>query len=49
MVLAQQQAIDGPLPLPVIGRIEDGALVLDLRCLEQPAKLTGSLRHLRLP
>ena len=37
------------LPLPVIGRIEDGALVLDLRCLEDPGKLIESLRHLRLP
>ena len=36
------------LPLPVIGRIEDGALLLDLRCLEEPAKLTGALRQLRL-
>ena len=36
------------LPLPVIGRIEDGALVLDLRCLEEPARLTGSLRQLEL-
>ena len=37
------------LPLPVIGRIEEGALVLDLRCLEDPTKLTDALRHLRLP
>ena len=37
------------LPLPVIGRIEDGALLLDLRCLEDPGKLTLSVRHLRLP
>ena len=36
------------LPLPVIGRIEDGALLLDLRCLEEPAKLTGSLAQLEL-
>ncbi len=27
------------LPMPVIGRIEDGALVLDLRCLEDEAGL----------
>jgi len=34
------------LPLPVIGRIEDGAMVLDLRCFEEPAKLTGTLARL---
>ena len=34
------------LPVPVIGRIEDGALVLDLRCLEEKdeAVLTAQLR-----
>ncbi|MFO1075805.1 MAG: L-seryl-tRNA(Sec) selenium transferase [Geminicoccaceae bacterium] len=37
------------LPLPVIGRIEDGAVVLDLRCLEEPAKLTESVARLRPP
>ena len=36
------------LALPVIGRIEDGALLLDLRCLEEPAKLTASLAQLVL-
>jgi L-seryl-tRNA(Ser) seleniumtransferase len=31
------------LPLPVVGRIADGALRLDLRCLEDPAPLLRSL------
>ena len=34
------------LPVPVIGRIADGALLLDLRCLEDEA---GFLAQLRLP
>ena len=31
------------LPLPVIGRIRDGALVLDLRCLERESDLLAAL------
>ncbi|MGE5026925.1 MAG: L-seryl-tRNA(Sec) selenium transferase, partial [Betaproteobacteria bacterium] len=31
------------LPVPVIGRIEDGALVLDLRCLEDEAGFVAQL------
>ncbi|QIB33477.1 L-seryl-tRNA(Sec) selenium transferase [Ancylobacter pratisalsi] len=31
------------LPLPVIGRITEGALLLDLRCLEDPAGFLASL------
>ena len=31
------------LPIPVIGRIEDDALVLDLRCLENEAAFIGQL------
>ena len=31
------------LPLPVIGRIHDGALVLDLRCLEDEAPFLAGL------
>ena len=32
------------LPLPVIGRIADGALLLDLRCLDDEAGLLAALR-----
>jgi L-seryl-tRNA(Ser) seleniumtransferase len=31
------------LPVPVIGRIEDGALVLDLRCMEDEAGFVAQL------
>jgi len=34
------------LPVPVLGRIRDGALVLDLRCLDEDAALTASLADL---
>ncbi|WP_112873071.1 L-seryl-tRNA(Sec) selenium transferase [Paracoccus endophyticus] len=34
------------LPLPVIGRIRDGALVLDLRCLAEDGDLLGALTRL---
>ena len=34
------------LPLPVIGRIRDGALVLDLRCLEHESDLLDALAPL---
>ena len=34
------------LPVPVIGRIRDGALILDLRCLPGDGALLGSLSHL---
>ncbi|MBV0891118.1 L-seryl-tRNA(Sec) selenium transferase [Paracoccus sp. Z118] len=33
------------LPVPVIGRIRDGALILDLRCLPNDGALLGSLSH----
>jgi len=36
------------LPVPVIGRIEDGALVLDLRCLEDEAGFAANLAGLSL-
>ena len=36
------------LPLPVIGRISDGALVFDLRCLEEEESFVGNLRFLSL-
>ena len=35
------------LPVPVIGRIEDGQLRLDLRCLEDPAPFTAQLPALQ--
>lgn len=35
------------LPRPVIGRIHDGRLLLDLRCLEAPAMLTSQLGALK--
>jgi L-seryl-tRNA(Ser) seleniumtransferase len=31
------------LPIPVIGRIEGGRVILDLRCLEDEAGFTGQL------
>jgi len=34
------------LPVPVIGRIGDGALILDLRCLEDEAGFTAQLTRL---
>jgi L-seryl-tRNA(Ser) seleniumtransferase len=34
------------LPIPVIGHIKDGALVLDLRCLDDEAGFTAQLRQL---
>ncbi len=37
------------LPVPVIGRIERGALTLDLRCLDDEESFLGQLRHLSLP
>ncbi len=37
------------LPIPVIGRIEEGALVLDLRCLEDEAGFVAQLSHLAVP
>jgi len=35
------------LPLPVIGRIAEDRLLLDLRCLEDAAPFTGQLQQLR--
>ena len=37
------------LPVPVIGRIREGELVLDLRCLEDEAAFAAELPRLRLP
>jgi L-seryl-tRNA(Ser) seleniumtransferase len=37
------------LPVPVIGRIEDNALVLDLRCLEDEERFVANLADLKAP
>ena len=37
------------LPVPVIGRIQDNRLILDLRCLEDEAGFVAQLAHLHLP
>jgi L-seryl-tRNA(Ser) seleniumtransferase len=37
------------LPVPVIGRIQDGALILDMRCLENETAFVAQLSHLALP
>ena len=36
------------LPIPVIGRIRDGALIFDLRCLEDPGPFTTQLDALNI-
>jgi L-seryl-tRNA(Ser) seleniumtransferase len=36
------------LPTPVIGRIEEGRLILDLRCLDDAQDFTANLAKLRL-
>jgi L-seryl-tRNA(Ser) seleniumtransferase len=36
------------LPVPVIGRVKDGAVQLDLRCLEDEASFVGQLAALKL-
>jgi L-seryl-tRNA(Ser) seleniumtransferase len=37
------------LPVPVIGRIEGGRVILDLRCLEDEAEFGDQLKQLRKP
>jgi L-seryl-tRNA(Ser) seleniumtransferase len=37
------------LPIPVIGRLQDGALVFDLRCLEDETELLAQLEKLAPP
>ncbi|TCK23678.1 L-seryl-tRNA(Sec) selenium transferase [Ancylobacter aquaticus] len=37
------------LPVPVIGRINEGALILDARALEDEAGFLASLAHIRVP
>jgi L-seryl-tRNA(Ser) seleniumtransferase len=36
------------LPVPVIGRVNDGAFIMDLRCLEHEDEFLEQLRHLDL-
>jgi L-seryl-tRNA(Ser) seleniumtransferase len=36
------------LPVPVIGRVKDGAFIMDLRCLEHEDEFAGQLKHLDL-
>ena len=36
------------LPVPVIGRIKDGAFIMDLRCLEHEDDFLEQLKHLDL-
>ena len=36
------------LPVPVIGRIEDGALMLDLRCLDDEVEFVAQLGQLNI-
>ena len=37
------------LPVPVVGRVKDGAFILDLRCLDNEAGLIAQLAQLQLP
>jgi L-seryl-tRNA(Ser) seleniumtransferase len=37
------------LPLPVVGRVKDGALLFDLRCLDDPSALLAQLPALAWP
>ena len=37
------------LPVPVIGRINDGAFILDLRCLDDEKEFVAQLSRLKLP
>ena len=36
------------LPVPVIGRVKDGAFLMDLRCLDDEAGFIAQLEHLKL-
>ncbi|HUX90007.1 MAG TPA: L-seryl-tRNA(Sec) selenium transferase [Gallionellaceae bacterium] len=45
-VLHEIEAVLRGLPIPVIGRISDGALRLDLRCLQHEAEFTAQLAQL---
>jgi L-seryl-tRNA(Ser) seleniumtransferase len=45
--LARLAAAFRALPIPVIGRLENGRLKLDLRCLEDEAAFVSQLSELR--
>jgi len=47
--LAALAAAFRQLPIPVIGRIADDALIFDLRCLEDEAGFAHSLENLQMP
>ena len=47
--LARLAAAFRALPIPVIGRLENGRLKLDLRCLEDEAAFVAQLPELRGP
>lgn len=47
--LARLAAAFRALPVPVIGRLQDGAFILDLRCLDDEATFTAQLAALQLP
>jgi L-seryl-tRNA(Ser) seleniumtransferase len=46
--LARLAAAFRALPIPAVGRIEDGCLRFDLRCLEDEAAFVGQLSELKL-
>ena len=47
--LTQAAAAFRDLEIPVIGRIEQGALVFDLRCLDEHAQFLAQLEQLQVP
>jgi L-seryl-tRNA(Ser) seleniumtransferase len=48
-VLGELESALRALPIPVIGRVTDGALILDLRCLEDPKGFRAQLANLARP
>jgi L-seryl-tRNA(Ser) seleniumtransferase len=48
-MLAELAAALRRLPVPVIGRIERGSLILDLRCLEDEEGFVANMASLELP
>jgi L-seryl-tRNA(Ser) seleniumtransferase len=47
--LADLSAALRRLPMPVIGRIANDGLILDLRCLDDAAKFTANVAALGVP